>query len=189
MADKVIKERIKRRERMFASLKRHIQFLETYSAETQSGQISSRLEKLDKKWEEFELLQEEIAELDENGDYEDESNRVYGKFENQYFEIRAAMLEKMAPPSRPAENLETTIGRNNTAMGLHSGIRLPQITLPDFDGDYKGWLSFKSTYESLIHDSVELSDVQKFHYLKSALKGEAARLIESLTITNELGKQ
>ncbi|XP_053686400.1 uncharacterized protein LOC128735944 [Sabethes cyaneus] len=183
MADKVIKERIKKRERMFVSLKRHAQFLESYSVETHSGQISSRLEKLDKKWEEFETLQEEIADLDENGDHEEESNRAHERFENQYFEIRAALLEKTLP-TRPAENLDTTMGRNNSGMGLHSGVRLPQITLPDFDGDYRSWLSFKSTYESLIHESVELSDVQKFHYLKSALKGEAAKLIESLTITN-----
>lgn len=68
---------------------------------------------------------------------------------------------------------------------MHTGVRLPQISLPEFDGDYKGWLCFKSTYISLIHESQELSDVQKFHYLKSAMKGEAAKLIESLTITND----
>ncbi|XP_055527333.1 uncharacterized protein LOC129719949 [Wyeomyia smithii] len=179
MADNVIKEKIKRREHMFASLKRHIEFLETYSAETQHGQVSTRVENLDKKWEEFEMLQEEIAELDENGDYEEDH------YHYQYFQIRSSLLEKMAPTNRPAEGLDNTIGRNNSAMGVHSGVRLPQITLPDFDSDYRDWLSFKSTYESLIHETVELSGVQKFHYLKPALKGEAAKLIESLMITND----
>ncbi|XP_055614809.1 uncharacterized protein LOC129761124 [Toxorhynchites rutilus septentrionalis] len=98
--------------------------------------------------------------------------------------IFASLLGKLEPPPSPA-NLDNTIGRNNGALGAHTGVRLPQISLPEFNGDFKGQgLSFKSTFVSLIHDSNELSDVQKFHYLKSALKGEAAKLIESLTITN-----
>ncbi|XP_058816139.1 uncharacterized protein LOC131679424 [Topomyia yanbarensis] len=184
MAERLVKEKIKKRERMFASLKRHAHFLETYNAETQCGQIQSRLDKMEKKWEEFEELQEEIAEMDENGDDEEENNRVFGRFENLYFELRAALLAKVAPSIHSTSNLDITVGRNSSSYGFHTGVRLPQISLPDFDGDYRGWLSFKSTYESLIHESAELNDVQKFHYLKSALKGEAAKLIESLTITN-----
>ncbi|XP_055590095.1 uncharacterized protein LOC129742245 [Uranotaenia lowii] len=106
----------------------------------------------------------------------------YEKFEESYFEIRAALLDKLEPTSL-APNLDNS-GRNGSALGMHTGVRLPQISLPEFDGDYKGWLSFKSTFVSLIHESFELSDVQKFHYLKSALKGEAAKLVESLTITS-----
>ncbi|XP_062711350.1 uncharacterized protein LOC134289488 [Aedes albopictus] len=117
------------------------------------------------------------------GELEQDTNNAYAVFENQYYEIRAALLGKLVP-AQPVPNLDNSI-RNTSALGMHTGVRLPQISSPDFDEDYKGWLSFKSTFVSLIHDSVELSDVQKFHYLKSALKGEAAKLIESLTITND----
>ncbi|XP_055527778.1 uncharacterized protein LOC129720336 [Wyeomyia smithii] len=181
MADKIMKEKVKRRERMFQALKRHVQFLDAYEVEAHYGQVQSRLDKLEKKLEEFEAIQEEIAELDEHGEYEEETNRVSGKFEHEYYEIRAALLAKIAPSIQPIANLDTTIGRSHNT---YSGVRLPQISLPDFDGDYTGWLSFKSTYESLIHESTDLNDVQRFHYLKSALKGEAAKLIESLTITS-----
>ncbi|XP_062704418.1 uncharacterized protein LOC134286764 [Aedes albopictus] len=178
-----IKDKIKKRERFFAALRRHMQFLEGYNPDTQYGHVQSRLDKLEVSWEEFNELQEEICELDNEGELEQDTNNAYAVFENQYYEIRAALLEKLTPvPEVP--NLDNSM-RNNSALGMHTGVRLPQISLPQFDGDYKGWLSFKSTFVSLIHESHELGDVQKFHYLKSALKGEAAKLIESLTITND----
>ncbi|XP_062557415.1 uncharacterized protein LOC134222287 [Armigeres subalbatus] len=178
-----IKEKIKKRERIFAVLRRHLQFLATYDPAVNQGQVQSRLDKLEATWDDFHELQEEIYELDGKGEYEQEANNAYAEFETQYYELRASYLEKLAPPA-PIPNMDNSI-RNNSALGLHTGVRLPQISLPEFDGDFKGWLSFKSTFVSLIHDSNELSDVQKFHYLKSALKGEAAKLIESLTITND----
>ncbi|XP_062538799.1 uncharacterized protein LOC134207095 [Armigeres subalbatus] len=178
-----IKEKIKKRERIFAALRRHLQFLATYDPAVNQGQVQSRLDKLEATWDDFYELQEEIFELDGKGEYEQETNNANAEFETQYYELRASFLEKLAPQAQ-VPNFDNSV-RNNCALGLHTGVRLPQISLPEFDGDYKGWLSFKSTFVSLIHDSNELSDVQKFHYLKSALKGEAAKLIESLTITND----
>ncbi|XP_062713249.1 uncharacterized protein LOC134290197 [Aedes albopictus] len=178
-----IEDKLKKRERFFAALRRHMQFLEGYNPDTQYGHVQSRLDKLEESWEEFNELQEEICELDTEGELEQDTNNAFAVFENQYYEIRAALLGKLVP-AQPVPNLDNSI-RNTSALGMHTGVRLPQISLPEFDGDYKGWLSFKSTFVSLIHDSLELSDVQKFHYLKSALKGEAAKLIESLTITND----
>ncbi|XP_053691644.1 uncharacterized protein LOC128740148 [Sabethes cyaneus] len=142
----------------------------------------SELDKLESSWEEFNEVQEDIAELDTKDELEEETNKAYADFEEQYYEFRAELLRKL-PVTSPA-NLDTTVARNSSLSGLNAGVRLPQISLPEFDGDYKGWLSFKSTFVSLIHESTELNDVQKFHYLKSALRGEAATLVESLTISS-----
>lgn len=146
-----IKDKIKKRERLFAALRRHVQFLDSYNPEAQQGQVQSRLDKLEAAWEEFDELQEQICELDTEGELEQETNNAYAVFERQYYEIRAALLAKLAP-AQPAPNLDNSI-RNTSALGMHTGVRLPQISLPEFDGDYKGWLSFKSTFVSLIHDS------------------------------------
>ncbi|XP_055591098.1 uncharacterized protein LOC129743154 [Uranotaenia lowii] len=178
-----LKENIKKRERLFGSLKLFIKFLESYDPVKHSGQIQTRLDKLELKWAAFDELQEEIAVLDEKDELEMFNFEAAAKFESQYYEIRASLLAKL-PMAPPVMNMDNTIGRNTT-LGLHTGVRLPQISIPDFDGDYRQWLSFKATFVSLIHDSMELSEVQKFHYLKSALKGEAAKLVESLTLTNE----
>ena len=45
--------------------------------------------------------------------------------------------------------------------------RLPKISLPSFSGDILLWQFFWDSYESTIHSNVNLTDVQKFTYLKS----------------------
>lgn len=49
-------------------------------------------------------------------------------------------------------------------------VKLPIITLPDFDGSYDKWIEFRDTFESLIHKSVKLRNIEKFHYLKTSIK-------------------
>lgn len=41
------------------------------------------------------------------------------------------------------------------------------------------WLGFRDTFESLIHKN-EIDPIQKFHYLKAALKDNAAQITKSL---------
>ncbi|XP_062699286.1 uncharacterized protein LOC134284451 [Aedes albopictus] len=53
-----------------------------------------------------------------------------------------------------------------------------------FDGDYNNWLAFHDTFVALIHSNPDVHDIQKFHYLRAALKGEAAQLIESIGISS-----
>ncbi|XP_059046626.1 uncharacterized protein LOC131842124 [Achroia grisella] len=38
---------------------------------------------------------------------------------------------------------------------------------------YDSWIEYRDSFLSLVHNSDELSDIQKFHYLKSSLKGSA----------------
>jgi hypothetical protein len=58
------------------------------------------------------------------------------------------------------------------------------MSLPSFSGDILQWQSFWDSYESTIHTNVNLTDVQKFTYLKSQLEGNAARVIEGFAMTN-----
>ncbi|KYN14464.1 hypothetical protein ALC57_13336 [Trachymyrmex cornetzi] len=56
-----------------------------------------------------------------------------------------------------------------------SGIRLPTIELPKFSGGAAEWLSFRDTFESLIHKNETIDCIQKFHYLRASLEGVAAQ--------------
>ncbi|XP_030763136.1 uncharacterized protein LOC115887778 [Sitophilus oryzae] len=64
-----------------------------------------------------------------------------------------------------------------------SNHNLPKLKLPDFYGSYEKWLQFADTYRSLIHNSNSLSKIEKFWYLKSCLKGDAANLLTSLEVS------
>ncbi|XP_055622508.1 uncharacterized protein LOC129766079 [Toxorhynchites rutilus septentrionalis] len=68
-----------------------------------------------------------------------------------------------------------------TNMEIHSEF---ETLFTQFSGDYKDWLAFHDTFEALIHNNSEVVEVQKLHYLKAALKGEAAQLIESIGISS-----
>ncbi|CAH0715627.1 unnamed protein product, partial [Brenthis ino] len=71
----------------------------------------------------------------------------------------------------------------NDLGNMHQSVKLPTINLPTFDGSYEQWLEFKNTYLSLVHTSNNISTIQKFHYLKSSLKGPAVLVIDSLEFT------
>ncbi|XP_050554512.1 uncharacterized protein LOC126911949 [Spodoptera frugiperda] len=72
--------------------------------------------------------------------------------------------------------------RNHSHNSNHnpSSVKLPVISMPTFDGSYEHWLEFRDTFTSLIHDSKDISTIQKFHYLKSSLKGDAELVIHSI---------
>uniref|UniRef100_A0A2A4K5Q9 DUF1758 domain-containing protein n=1 Tax=Heliothis virescens TaxID=7102 RepID=A0A2A4K5Q9_HELVI len=59
-------------------------------------------------------------------------------------------------------------------------VRLPEIKLPIFDGSYDNWLEFKHSYSTMIHKRSDLDEIQKFHYLRSALTGSALQVISAL---------
>ena len=68
-------------------------------------------------------------------------------------------------------------------MGDILGVKLPKIELPRFDGKVEEWLSFKDRFVSMIDSKVTLSDIEKLHYLRSALSGDAAAIIQAVDTT------
>lgn len=66
-----------------------------------------------------------------------------------------------------------------------NNIKLPTIELPKYDGRYEAWLEFRDTFESLIHKNMSISNIQKFHYLRASLQGEAAEVIRSIEFCSD----
>ena len=61
--------------------------------------------------------------------------------------------------------------------------RLPQITLPTFTVRTEEWESFRDLFRSLIHLDNGLSGVQKLHYLKASVQGEAKAALDGIATT------
>lgn len=61
-----------------------------------------------------------------------------------------------------------------------SGIQLPVIQLSKFSGEHGHWLEFRDTFQSLIHENDTITNMQKYHYLKASLEGNAAQIIKSV---------
>ena len=62
--------------------------------------------------------------------------------------------------------------------------RLPKISIATFDGNPLQYQTFMDRYESSINSSEQLTDIEKFLYLKGLLKGRALNTIEGLSLTD-----
>lgn len=93
------------------------------------------------------------------------------EFEQEYYKVLALVRSMAGSDEGSLQDLPS----NSTAK-----IKLPTITIPNFDGAYEQWLEFRDTFLSLVHNCRSITQIQKFHYLKSALKGSAKAVIESL---------
>ncbi|XP_071582393.1 uncharacterized protein, partial [Temnothorax nylanderi] len=67
----------------------------------------------------------------------------------------------------------------------HAALNLPKVTLPNFDGSYEKWESFRDRFYAMIICETSLSPVQRLHHLLSCLRGEASASIEHLALTSE----
>ncbi|KAH0808482.1 hypothetical protein GEV33_014309 [Tenebrio molitor] len=54
-----------------------------------------------------------------------------------------------------------------------------------FSDNYKNWTNFENSFKSVIHENKGLNNRQRFQYLKSCLREEALRAIQSLPIEDE----
>ncbi|XP_066908128.1 uncharacterized protein [Halyomorpha halys] len=54
--------------------------------------------------------------------------------------------------------------------------QLPNIRIPEFDGELSSWPRFRDTFVALVHKT-QLAPVNKMHYLKNVLSGEPASLL------------
>ena len=65
-----------------------------------------------------------------------------------------------------------------------SKLKLPKLQLPSFTGSYTDWMSFADLFKASVDSNNQLSNSEKLNYLKACVKGEAAKLISSVTITD-----
>lgn len=90
------------------------------------------------------------------------------------------MQPLLATSSQPST---TTVPAPTQESG-HYDVRLPRIILPTFSGKYEEWQTFYDMFLSLIHNNKLITPVQKLHYLKSNLSGEAQNLLRNFSTTD-----
>lgn len=96
------------------------------------------------------------------------------------------------PPKTQVPSAQSTKLANNKSVSQESldgnpnaFLKLPSLSLPQFNGQPLNWLSFRDAYEAMVHHNPSLSKICKFYYLKSVLVGQAGDLIQSLTLTSD----
>ncbi|XP_011858076.1 PREDICTED: uncharacterized protein LOC105555661 [Vollenhovia emeryi] len=68
--------------------------------------------------------------------------------------------------------------------GRRNKPKLPEIKLPEFNGEYTKWLFVKNSFETTVHNDGDLSGPQKYQYLVGVLTGEARKVMEGFSSEN-----
>ena len=150
--------------------------------------IVTRLQLLESYWSKFETSHERICELKFEG------LLAHEYFTSGRFDICIGYHTKaLADLLTLRDDLETALPLSGHALAdvslahppSSSRGTLPKLQLMAFSGDYQQWRPFHDIFTSMVGSHPELSTVEKMHYLKSSLTGEAAQLIVNLPVTGD----
>lgn len=178
-----VKELIKKRGSYKAKLTQFQSFLSSISScvtlgSAHKAEINLRLDKIEEMYHEYDSLQLAIEAQTDISEIE-EVYREREEFEQRYFSAVASARD-MLSGSNSAEPSDGDQSVTGSAAGGGLSLKLPIIHLPTFSGQLQDWLEFHDTYNSLIHCNDAIPKINKFHYLRSALKDTAKQIICSL---------
>ncbi|XP_076392695.1 uncharacterized protein LOC105663902 [Megachile rotundata] len=159
-------------------------FVNAFDSSTDIVAFEKRLHAHEDLFQKFDKVQSQIESLDLDEQTEQTQLDERESFESAYFSIMSIAEKHVANVNGPqqSEPSPSTSG-TPSPFDVQFAPRLPVINLPTFDGDFSQWIRFRDTFMSLVHNCDRLTDIDRFNYLTSALKGSAARMIESLGVS------
>ena len=99
-----------------------------------------------------------------------------------YWQFKIGRLLK-SKQDTPVSQFHYSSLKQEPAPRMH--INLPKINIKSFGGDPLQWLTFWDSFSAAIDKNHGLSYIEKMNYLNGMLKGEAARAISGLPLTEE----
>lgn len=168
------------RTQLVAQLNRFNQFITNCDDSANKITVNERFVRCESLWDNFDKIQLELEFLDEA--HEPENSEQRNNFEEMYFETICLFKEKLQSRSLSDSNIVSSeLSQRNVNSNV---VKLPPLDLPSFEGCYDQWTNFFDSFMALIHSNTSLTNVQKFYYLQSCLKGEAAHAISSIQVTD-----
>lgn len=146
------------------------------------GMVEARLLNLEKQWTKFDSQNDELLEhLDKLKGSEYFKQDIPALAEEAYLMNKGLLLDLKR--SLQAKELAAASPSSETPASAPR-TTLPRIQLPVFTGKYEDWPAFRDLFSSLIGRDAAAKPVEKLHYLKSCVKGEADLLIRNLPTTD-----
>lgn len=146
--------------------------------------LELRMARLTELHRAFENLNDELMILEPDVDHEEE----FAIIQERFYQLAGRVKKHLNNANVSNTDVDAARDENrvnhSTPVTVNKGrrIKLPQAPLPTFDGKFEGWLSFKNAFRNLIDSQSDLSEIDKLHYLKAALKDDAANKIKIFAI-------
>ena len=101
--------------------------------------------------------------------------------EDDLFFLHARLEKLLFACTHQVRQLRSSLS-TNPLIADGSGVRLPKLEVPTFDGDVLHWKQFWEQFSISVHDRSNLSNAEKLVYLQQAVKnGSAKNTIEGLS--------
>src|SRR5277367_2619437 len=140
-------------------------------------QLKAKLDGLEEANHRFKQAQDEIEVTCAEPELDGHLNER-GEFNDKFFmskdKILKAIITVIPTNTRPP----ITNQAESSAK-----IQLPRINLPTFDGKYTDWVSYHDLLSALVLNNTALSKVEKLQYMKTFLRGEPLKLLQSIQTT------
>lgn len=140
--------------------------------EQQIIELEQRFDKIGIARNEFEICQDEIEDLVAD-ELVEETSQKRDEFDSAFFAATSQaqyLINKFRKP--PATTVANDL-LHVSNLTSDFNVRLPILSLPEFDGSYEKWSAFHDTFKTIIHEHRQITTIQKFQYLRSALTGDA----------------
>ncbi|XP_077265462.1 uncharacterized protein LOC143899225 [Temnothorax americanus] len=163
-----------------STLKAQLTNLEKIIAEDRldEANLKMRLKRITELFHAYEELHDELHLLEPA----DENLVELNDIQDRYYTV-ASKIEILTPAST-----SHTVNLNATSIPVDNNMRrikLPVAELPKFDGNLEKWLSFKNTFVTMIDSRQDITDLQKFLYLKDSLRDDALNKITIYNVSEE----
>ncbi|XP_048004284.1 uncharacterized protein LOC125240435 [Leguminivora glycinivorella] len=152
--------------------------------------LKTRIENLESLWNQFMTTHTQIIKESSTLEFTEYiTEDIYSNAEELFTDYKSDLKAALSKLNIyvPAKSTEPTTVENKSDVGQGKSVmvKLPKISIPTFSGNYSEWTSFRDLFTSLIHKNRDLDDVQKLHYLKGYLVGEAEQLLRHVQITQD----
>ena len=158
-------------------------------AKITEGSVQARLDLLMSLWDKFSkqhsiIVRSRTEELPRNDYF---TQDCFGLCEESFLEQRGSLLDLLRELTRKTEPIVHVARTSGGAPAAETRSRatLPRIPLPSFDGRYSEWQAFHDSFVSLVIKDPTLMDVDRLHYLKGCVKGDASTVIRNHTTTDD----
>jgi hypothetical protein len=171
----ILKDLFSRRENISNKLLKIRMAMQSFLAEEiDSYTFKAKCGMLSRIKDQFETVQHLIYEHSMAIEEDEEENEVLFMEKFERLDIESKLLLE-------ANHTVTEVKQNKFVPS----VKLPKLQVPEFHGDYADWKTFRDTYQAVIHDNEMIADINKFHFLLSALKGKTINEVQEIPVTGD----
>ncbi|XP_032690711.1 uncharacterized protein LOC116853661 [Odontomachus brunneus] len=154
------------------------------AAKATRGVIKARIQLIDSYWDKFQRNDESLRASHWGAveKHEYVTKDFAAATEEIYLQMRGT-FDDLLDTTRSAPALDES--GPGVAVQNVSRTSLPCITLPTFSGRFEDWPSFRDLFMSIVGRDQSLSAVERLHYLKTSVRGEAEQLIRCFATIDE----